>query len=195
MSCLSKAIDEYSSDTYSIQSYCDELYTANFEEYFSSVRDLYERLKSKSRVISDSELEDILTNLPMNLFVAAEALNRFRLEYEVIKLKNKAKKDWLTRDLYSEVASLDCSVSDKKEYVNRSLSSAMLEYEILLCAIGSLISRVENEMTFSKELIMSAKKIWDSRRSAETSNPVSPVDSSKLPEYRGPDTRKGSYIR
>ena len=61
----------------------------------------------------------------------------------------------------------------------------MTEDKILILAYDNLITRVEKEMSYSRELIMSAKKIYDARRNTEQSNPVSEVNSKQndLPDY------------
>ena len=61
----------------------------------------------------------------------------------------------------------------------------MTEDKILILAYDNLITRVEKEMSYSRELIMSAKKIYDVRRNTEQSNPVSEVSSKQndLPDY------------
>ena len=51
-----------------------------------------------------------------------------------------------------------------------------------------VVLRVEGEISFCRELIMAAKKIWDGRRDAEGANPihtdVSPEDTyDNLPVY------------
>ena len=55
--------------------------------------------------------------------------------------------------------------------------SKMEEYTILSNALETLITRVDSEISFSRELIMSAKKIFDARRNTEQVNPINPIDT------------------
>ena len=146
----------YKSDILPIQIYCDEIYKSNkFEECFCNVNALVGKMESKMDPISDTDLEWILIELPMKLFVASESLNKLRLSLEVLKLKIK-------------------------ELKSNDEQSNETEYQVLKVVHENIISKVENQITMSKELIMGAKKVWDSRRSAEKSNPIKEVD---LPGY------------
>ncbi len=189
MSTISETFDQYREDAEAIHEFCEDLYSKNFSVYFDGVRDLYTRLKSKTHPISNEELAYILTDLPLELFSAAENLNKLRLDHEVVKLKNKETLEKTRRTLMEEVTQVEQSKSSRQEIVSRALNEKMVEYEILLSAYNSVITRVENEQSFARELIMGAKKIWDSRRGAESSDPVGPVvpeDESELPDYRLP---------
>lgn len=187
---------EYQEDVDSVVQFCEDLYDNEFSSYLSSIRDLYIRMQSKVHVVTDEELESILTELPMNLFMASEGLNSLKLRLEVTKLKNKEKKDEIRNRIRSELEDSDLSSSAKQEILSRSQSEELAEYEILVVAYNTVISRVETEMSFARELIMGCKKIWDARRSAEESNPVSEIvkkDVQDLPEYRR-DISK-TYVR
>lgn len=176
-------VKEYSEDNDAIHKYCDSIYHDMFAENFKDIREMYRRMKSTLQPITDGELEYILTTFPMELFTVAENLNKVRLSREVTKLKNKAKMRELRAEFQTTVNTMDdLTKAEKQTYLMQMINENMAEYEILLAAYDSLISRVENEQTFSKELIMGAKKIWDSRRSSESANPVAPV-ATELPEY------------
>lgn len=154
-----------SHDLSSVQSWCDEMYEQSFSSYFSETRQLYDRMQSNVHPITDEELSDILTLTPLNLFSVSEELNRFRLNYEVIKLKAKEHE------------------SDKSDTgITRTI-----EDKLILTAYNAVITRVSNEISFSRELIMAAKKLWDRRRSAEEANPIGDKVASTLPEYPDPD--------
>ena len=118
----------------------------------------------------------------MELFSVAELLNKLRLQVEVIKLNNKEQIESIKSQMKEEGAQLELTKTEIQECINQRIASQMLEFEVLLSVHNTVISRVENEQTFSKELIMGAKKVWDSRRSAENSNPVKEVIPD-LPEY------------
>lgn len=175
---------ENEDDVIAVTSWCDEMYDGIFAPYFKDVRKLYKRLQSKSRPITDDELEEILTMLPLNLFSVSESLNKFRTELEVHKMKMKQK---------------------KKEYVDSSIETSetrrtadaqyrLIEDELLCTAYSNVIARVEGEVSFSRELIMSAKKLWDGRRGGERVNPVSEGTTEPLPDYNPNSTGSNTYI-
>ena len=150
--------DAYKTDILPIQVYCDEIYRNNgFEACFCNVSTLIGKMESNMNPISDHDLEWILIELPMKLFTASESLNKLKLSLEVIKLKLKESKSEKDSDL-----------------------ETITEYQILKIIHETLISKVESQITLSKELIMGAKKVWDSRRIGEKSNPVKEID---LPDY------------
>ena len=145
--------------------WCYNLYVKDFEDVFKDVLELYDGMDSEFRSISDSELEWIITGLPLELFAVSESLNNMKLGEQVIRLKTK------------ELKSVPESESELSEV-------EFCEFEILKAIHASAINRVENQITFCKELIMGAKKVWDSRRAAEKANPVSEVALDDLPAYR-----------
>lgn len=182
MDSILNVINEYNDDLKSVQAFCEDLYTEYFEDNFKQIRELYKRMKSKVHPITDEELEYILTMFPLELFTAAEKLNALRLNCEVVKLKNKQTLEKLRKDVTDAATQEGLNKTQTAERVAHAISEKMVEYEVLYTAYSSVITRVENEQTFSKELIMGAKKVWDSRRSAENSNPVKEVIPD-LPEY------------
>lgn len=182
MNNLTKALDEYSADIEAVQKFCDEIYNEHFSSNFKKVRELYQRMKSDIHPITDEELEYILTTFPLELFVISEQLNKIRLNSEVVKLKNKETIEKLRNDAIAEATAQGLNKTQTNEYVSHVLNRSMVEYEVLLSAYNSIITRVENEQTFSKELIMGAKKVWDARRNTDLTNPVGEV-VPELPEY------------
>lgn len=192
MDKLSEVIDKYSVDMDAIQKFSDDLYDENFAENFKEVRELYKRMKSKVHPITDEELEYILTVFPMELFSVAERLNKIRLNCEVVKLKNKETLEAIRSAAIIDANQLEMNKTQTADYVNRKINTAMVEYEVLHAAYVSIVTRVENEQTFAKELIMGAKKVWDSRRSADNSNPVGLV-VPELPEYNPTKSKTPIY--
>lgn len=162
-----------------IQSWVDEQYAEHFKDCFDSVRNIHKTMQSSSRTISDSELEWILTELPMMLFSISEDLNRVRLDAEVIKLRKKTVKSDFDKLASEMVENKELAKTEVKNWVD----TALVDHDILISAYTSLISRVETEISFSRELIMGCKKIWDSRRKTESSNPVGEVVPSEMPNY------------
>ena len=146
---------------------------------------MFDRLKHGGKKVTDEELEDILMSLPMKLFDAAEALSVFRLSIETVKIGAKKKECDLVRAARSDDG---LSVSAAKDYAAESV----LDDRLLIAAYESVIERVEREMAYCRELIMSAKKIWDARRRVDTANPVSEV-TEDLPEFE-PKKKPKTYI-
>lgn len=189
---LQTVLNKYSDDITEVTQFCNEKYCELFGDHFKEVHNLYTRMKSNVSPISDSELEYILIMLPLELIEVAEKLNNLRLEQEVIKLKNKEAYETARSELLTEAQSLDLNKTATQEYITHGLNKIMVEYEITLSAYESITTRVANEQSFSKELIMGAKKVWDSRRSSESVNPVKPI-ASDLPDY-DPTSNK-AYIK
>lgn len=162
---LKKVESDMKPDIDAVASWCEEIYAEWFAPYFMVSRNLFDRLKSKERPITDEELSWILIQLPLQLFSASEALSKFRISQEVIKLKTKE---------------LETALKGSK-------GANIIDNKILMLAYSGIISRVESEVSFSRELIMGAKKLWDSRRSTEKVNPISEVEGNApviLPEYK-----------
>lgn len=175
-----------------IQSWVDKQYNEKFKGCFDSVRDIHKSMQSSVRTISDSELEWILTELPMKLFSISESLNAIRLDAEVIKLRKKSIKSELDKVAADMVKAGDLVKTDSKNWVENEL----VDHDILIAAYTSLITRVESEISFSRELIMGCKKIWDSRRKTEGSNPVGEVVPGNIPDYApNPNRYREPYIR
>lgn len=133
----------------------DSIYHKLVGDYFDTVIKLSERFRSNTLPITDTELEEVLTLLPLKLFQVSEALSKAKLTHEGVKLKTK-----------------ECE--KEKE----------LDYKLTAAVYSSVIARIEKELSYSREFVMSSKKIWDSRRDAEISPIHSDVgDRPELPDY------------
>lgn len=162
-----------SSDINEVNEWIEQEYSKYFASYFKGTVELYNRLKSNSDPITDSELEWILTDLPLELFSVTEQLSKLKTAQEVIKINIKKKE----RDY---IASADGTQTQKKE----EAAVLVAEDKLLVDAYENIAERVSRQMTFSKELIMSAKKIWDARRADGTLLPqVNTAKEAELPEY------------
>lgn len=182
---LKELNSQYSEDIDAVTAWCNEIYEAKFASYFNTQRELYNRLNSKQHPITDSELEQILTEMPLDLFSVSEILSQFRVSQEVVKIKTTQKK----ADIVDNCS--EPTITKRQEVA----SLAILEDKLLQTAYSTVIERVEREMSFSRELIMGAKKIWDSRRQTEEANPVGEVvPGSNLPEYNVTRSNQKSYI-
>lgn len=159
----------------------DEMYAEIFSELFSRVTELYQRFRSEIRPITDDELETILTEIPLRLFTVSERLADIRMRMSVTKLENKHKRTSLIKSYIISPEYDGYSQSAIREFVSNRADDEMRDDEIAVMVYSSLIDRIEGEISFSRELIMGAKKLWDARRSNAT-NPVAPV-VPELPEY------------
>lgn len=141
MSDISKALESLQEDFDAADNMVDDIYNKYFASYFKKELEMHARFRDADRLITDKELEWIITSLPMELFSVSYALAQFKQHNELVKLKIKQRKG---QDVD------DPTLDD--------------EYKLMSIIYASVISRVEQEITFSKELIMGAKKVWDARR-------------------------------
>lgn len=161
-------------DIKAVQDWSKEMYEECFSSYFVGQRELYKRFESESHPITDAELETILIDVPLKLFTVAEALSQFRIGQEVTKLKAKQ----IERE--KEMQSVESSETKRKA----EASFATLEHKLLITVQSAVVEHVEREISFSRELIMGAKKIWDSRRNAEGAMPVNEHSGEPEPELQ-----------
>ena len=158
MSSISNALESLQEDFKAADNLVDEIYNKYFASYFKKESSMYTRFKDSDVPINDTELSWIITALPMELFAVSNALAQFKQHNEIVKLKIKQRKNSENSDGLDE------------------------EYKLMTIIYTSVITRVEQEISFSKELIMGAKKIWDARRKSEQVVPVSEVNV-ELPDY------------
>ena len=135
-----------------ITAIADEVYSRAAGNYFDAVRDLSDRFQANQSPITDSELEFILTSLPLKLFEISEAKSKVMLTHEIVKLKSKEKSD------------------------------ESLDYKLAAAVYNSVITRIDREMMYTRELIMSSKKLWEARKASQDP-PVGEVVMPDLPDY------------
>lgn len=170
---------EYQDQLDDVDTWIKEEYNENFEQYFKNIKELYSRLSSTSKPVTDKELEEILSSVPLQLFSAAEALNFFKAKLEVLKMNVKSQREEAMRDNTLKTQ------ADRKHYADVAVYSG----ELLIKVYSTIVERVEREMSYSRELIMSAKKIWTARKEEEVNarlvEPTSPTKhvNPPLPEY------------
>lgn len=164
MSDISRALDTLKEDFAAADKLVDEIYNRYFITYFQKEVEMHSRFRDAEVPITDLELSWIITALPLELFSAANALSQFKQHNEIVKLKIKQR----SKNKNSDPDGLD------------------EEYKLMSIIYSSVITRVEQEMSFSKELIMGAKKVWDARRNSENApiSEVIPAPEPELPEYR-----------
>ena len=165
-------VDNFSKDTLEAVEWMSNQYENNFGKWFSSIRRFHTSISNVKRPITDEELSDILMNVPLDMIECSESLNSVKLQRSLLKLSIKKKK------------------SSNEEY-------DPFEDEVILSILDCLISRVDKEMSFARELIMSAKKIWDGRRLTEGLNPTDATTSvDDLPDYdEAIGKQKNRYIK
>lgn len=174
----------YADDIESVRKWCDDFYEKYFSEHLSGFRDAFNRLKKSGNKITDDELETLLITLPIRLFDASEVLSGTKIALSTVRIGIKQKESKIITK---------CKESGNSAAASKEMAAnSVLDDQILVYAYDSIINRVESEISFCREIIMSAKKIWDARRRTESANPVSPVES--LPDFV-PDDRTQSYIR
>jgi len=166
MGDISRALESLREDFESANTLEDDIYNKYFSKYFVKETGLYVKFQNPDVAITDSELSWIITILPLDLFAASNALAQFKQNNEIVKLKIKQRK------------------SKGKDVEDDGLDE---EYKLMSIIYNAVIERVEHQISFSKELIMGAKKVWDARRSTERS-PVGEVVLPDLPDYTLPDT-------
>lgn len=173
---LQKTLDKLSPDISEVNEWVESEYNKYFAGYFKGEVDLYKRMKSSESPLTDEELSWILTDLPLELFSVTEQLSKLKTAQEVIKLHIKQ-----TEREYIKDPNNEGSQTQKRE----DAAALTLKDKLLVDVYDTLAERVSRQMTFSKELIMSAKKIWDARRAdgIPLLDINIPADLSNLPEY------------
>lgn len=159
-----------------------KIYSTDFLPHFSILESLYYEMSKDKNKISDASLEEILVNLPLELFKVSEKLTELRVKLAVTKLKNRETKVEKEGELMTTY--YDLPKSEMRSRISAVLPMEMASYELLVDVYEALIDLVSSKLTFSKELIMSAKKVWTSRREAEGSMPcgeTTPSDSDRIP--------------
>ena len=167
LKAISREVDE-------VNQWAEEEYNKYFAKFFKGEVDLYNKMRTVKSQITDEELEWVLSYLPMELFAVSEQLSKMKTAQEVIKLHIKE----VERDYIK--SHTEGSETKRKEEATASTA----EDRLLVSIYDSIVERVVREMSFSKELIMSAKKIWDARRADGIPLPDVNIDPERLPEYK-----------
>lgn len=155
MSNISNAVNALKDDFKAADDVVDEIYANYFAKYFAKEAKMYERFQDANNSITDAELEWIITSLPLELMAASDALSQFKQHNEIIKLTIKQRKNQTQEEIDNE-------------------------YRLMSIVYNCVINKVEHKLSFSKELIMGAKKVWDARK--RTEQPAIP-EVNNLPDY------------
>lgn len=146
---------------------CDKIYKNNFDQFSKTNQSLYAKLYNRTTPIATEDLEHIIIDLPLCLIDVSEQVSKLQVSLDSIKLR--LKKAAPTADNGVTINTIDDEV----------------EYKLLSAVLSSVIERVSREISFSRELIMGAKKLWDSRKASESASPIGPVSQPvKLPDYK-----------
>lgn len=157
---ISKAVELLKEDFDAADNLVSDIYTKYFAEYFKRTTALEEKFHNTSTSISDAQLEEIITAVPFDMYMVSCNLAQFKQHYEIVKLKIKDRKK--------------LKVDDGQD----------LEFQLMSIAYSAVINQVEHQISFAKELIMGAKKVWDARKRTETSVPIKEHEHhTELPDY------------
>lgn len=157
---ISKATEILQADFDAADNLVDELYDKYFAQYFKRTSDLEAKFRDTEVPITDDQLEQIITAIPLDIYLVSGNLAQFKQHFEIVKLTNKQRKK----------AKMDEDID--------------IEYQLMAIIYNSVIDRVESQIAFTKELIMGAKKVWDARKHAENAVPIKEQDhSNTLPDY------------
>lgn len=165
MASIAKAAEALKEDFEATDNLVNEIYDKYFSSYFKKEQELYQRFQDTATPITDQELEWIITSLPLDLYSASDALAQFKAHNEIIKLTIKSRKK---------------AFKDRPDSIDD-------EYQIMNVVYSAVINKIESKLTFSKELIMGAKKVWDARRRTEQV-PIKETSELDLPDYPIKDT-------
>lgn len=175
--CISEAIDSISE--------LSNKYLKDIKVKFNIVFDLSSRVGCDDKPITDEELEQVLMELPLELFDISERISQYKTSIQYLKLKNKSveistKEENMMLDTPLSAAEMKCVVDNAK-----------MENDISILVLNHVVDVIEHYISFSRELIMSAKKIWTARRDTETVNPI--VENDYTADL--PVIDKQSYIK
>ena len=174
----------YQDTIHEVDSVIESLYEEVFGELFEKVSELYKRFKSHTQPISDGELEQILTELPLNLFTVAEKLSSMKLRQSVTKLENKRTRRNLLREYNQSDRWDDLSAGARRDAISFQIEDDTFDNDIVVMVYDAVIERVESEISFTRELIMGAKKLWDARKAnVLPTGEIGDKETPPLPEY------------
>jgi hypothetical protein len=172
---LQQALDYLSPEINEVEGWAESEYQKYFALYFKGEVELYKKLKDNESLIEDTDLEWILTYLPLELFSVSEQLSKLKTRQEVIKLHIK--------DEEASYIETHANTGQSKTAVKEEAMQQTAEDRLLVDVYNSIAERVNREISFSRELIMSAKKIWDARRASEAPVTVITKGIDDLPDY------------
>lgn len=162
----------YESEFNDMDTWLKDRYDSDFKHYFEEQKNIHKRILNSESKITNEELEHVMIDIPLMLIEVAERVNKYKLRIEAIKLNMKR------RQLKSK----------DEDFSKDEAAMGEIDDKLLVAAYQMLIQRVEKEMSYTRELIMGAKKVWDSRKNGTSVAPVIPEEPQDpiagLPDYR-----------
>ena len=156
-----------------------QVYVNTIHDELEAVYTLASKLNSDTDPISDKDLEYILMDLPLKLFIVSEYLAKLSGMVEALKIENTQKELDIRNDIAEQIA---YGEKYTQQDVKTRIDSALIENKATIVCLNTAIKQIEKQLTYCRELIMSAKKIWDARRRTENIMPVSESNIEDLPE-------------
>lgn len=155
--------------------YIDEIH-----DEFCEIYRLADAMNNSRKPISDEDLEYVLIDLPLKLFTASEYLAKLSSVVEALKLENIQKEADIRKDINESIdlGRMKCTQHELK----LSIEVALAENKASIICLNRVIKQIEKQLTYCRELIMSAKKIWDARRRTEAIIPINEPNIEDLPE-------------
>lgn len=181
---IQEKYDNHCKETEELEALAENIYQVNFGSYLMCAAELKSKFSSEVP-ISDSDLEMILTSLPLQLIDVSENISKLKLKREAWKLQTKQ------REHTAYLTSSESTDTKRRE----AAALSVLDDKLMVDLFTVVISRAESDVSMYRELIMGAKKVWDSRRKSDGGMPVQPVSQPDLPEYDKYSTGSKVYIK
>lgn len=156
-----------------------QVYIDNIHDELAQVYSLASKLNPDGTPVSDKDLEYILMDLPLKLFTVSEYLAKLSGMVEALKIENTQKEIDIRSNVAGQIA---CGEKYTQQDMKTLIDSALIENKATIVCLNTAIKQIEKQLTYCRELIMSAKKIWDARRRTENIMPVSESNIEDLPE-------------
>lgn len=176
-----KVADEYNDNIDAASSYYHSMYD-NFRPMVDRIRSYSSIASDTFKPIDDESLEELLTSVPLILIDISEALADMQVRMNTVKLSLKDKKFRSKQDLVQS--------GEAKTSASELVAGEFYADELLVNIYQTVIDTVEHDLSYGRELVMGAKKIWDRRRDAENAVPIKESEPPSLPEYTAPSDRR-----
>ena len=108
---FNQILQETLNATTEVLEWCDKIYTDNFGELFTEIKNLALSIQSSEHQISDEELSWALSELPLKLFLASESMQTLKLGLEVTKLNIRKRKVEVTKNISETYSSNDIKIT------------------------------------------------------------------------------------
>ncbi len=167
MAEIKELLENIYSEAEDIDTFIDEIYQKNFKVQFQKIYELIDKFRNDSKKVSTEELEYLLMELPLDMFDVSSKIEMVQGLSEVAAYQAKTAKAQNNDDKY--------------------------KLDVIAKRLDALVERIQRESSAARELVMSAKKLWDSRQAETKSNPIKEI--SNLPDYTGESLSGKVYIK